>query len=159
MIRALSAGNEIFKPIVILVALHMKKSLYLLTALLGMMLLSSCQYITYTPRSRMQQQLAKPSYVLLDRIVEFRQSFNEWPLSKEYFMAKGPRYKEAFNGFQYLNTRFKIVDNDNLVFYFDQHIRDKAAEQESGKTDLNALGGEVKFYKQDGKFLWKIKMY
>jgi hypothetical protein len=137
----------------------MKKSRYLLTALIWMMLLSSCQYVTYTPRSRMQQQLAKPSMVLLDRIVEFRESFNEWPLSKEYFMAKGPRYKEAFNGFQYLHTQFKIVDNDNLLFYFDQHIRDQAAEQESGKTDLNGLGGVVTFYKQGGKFLWKIKMH
>lgn len=137
----------------------MKKSRYLLTALMWMMLLSSCQYVTYTPRSRMQQQLAKPSMVLLDRIVEFRENFNEWPMSKEYFMAKGPRYKEAFNGFQYLYTHFKIVDNDNLQFYFDQHIRDQAAEQESGKTDLNGLGGVVTFYKQDGKFLWKIKMH
>jgi hypothetical protein len=136
----------------------MKKSLYLLTAVLWMMMLSSCQYVTYTPRSRTQQQLAKPSIVLLDRIVEFRQNFNEWPLSREYFMAKGQRYREAFNGFNYLHTDFKIIDNDNLHFYFSQHIVDEAAYRESGKVDVNSLGGVVKFYKQDGKFLWKIKM-
>ena len=136
----------------------MKKSFYLLTVLLGMLLLSSCAYTTYTPHSRRQQQLAKPSVVLLDRIVEFRETFNEWPLSKEYFIAKGPRYKEAFNGFNYLHTEFRILDNDNLLFYFDQHIKDEAAYRESGLVDLNKLNGVVKFYKQDGKFLWKIRM-
>lgn len=136
----------------------MKKSLYLLAALACLLWLTSCNHVTYTPRSRTQQQLAKPSMLLLDRIVEFRETFNEWPLSKEYFMAKGPRYKEAFNGFKYLYTEFKIVDNDNLLFYFDQHLRDEAAYRESGLADLNKLNGVVKFYKQDGKFLWKIKM-
>jgi hypothetical protein len=136
----------------------MKKSLYLLTALVWILPLCSCHYATYTPRSRSQQQLAKPSIVLLDRIVEFRENFNEWPLSKEYFMAKGPRYKEVFNGFRYLYTEFKIVDNDHLLFYFDQHIKDEAAYRETGLTDLNKLNGVVKFYKQDGKFLWKIRM-
>lgn len=123
-----------------------------------MMLLASCEYTTYTPRSRRQQQLAKPSMVLLDRIIEFRETFNEWPLSKEYFMAQGPRYKEAFNGFNYLYTEFRIVDNDNLLFYFDQYVKDNAAYKETGLVDLNKLNGVVKFYKQDGKFLWKIRM-
>ena len=46
-----------------------------------------------------------------------------------------------------------------MVFYFDQHVKDVANYNATRKVDLNSYAGEVRFYKEEGKFLWKIKMY
>jgi hypothetical protein len=114
---------------------------------------------TYRPHSKKQQQEAKPSVVLLERIIQFRESYQQWPVSKEDFMSRDRQYKEAFNGFKYLYTEFKIADNDQMTFYFLQHVKDEAEYNASGKIDLNRYGGEVNFYKEKGKFIWKIRMY
>jgi len=137
--------------------MKLKISLFLL--LFSTSQLISCSVTTYTPRSKKQQQLAKPSIVLIENIVHYRESFGEWPVSKEQLVAKGTKYKDSFLGFPYHTARFKIIDNDNMVFYFSEHKQDVAKYKETQKVDLNSLGGEVKFYKKDGKFLWKIKMY
>jgi hypothetical protein len=138
----------------------MKSGYYYSIAILMVIIFStSCNQFTYTPRSKKQQQVAKPSVVLLDNIIHFRENFNEWPSSKEYFMSKGTRYLQSFNGWKYLTTGFTIADNDNMVFYFSNHIKDEEAYKTTNKIDLNSLGGEVKFYKENGKFMWKIKMY
>lgn len=124
-----------------------------------LVLFISCQHLTYTPRSKRQQQVAKPSVVLIDRIVDFREKYNAWPFSKEEFIYKDSKYKEAFEGFPYLNTHFNVIDNDKMTFVFTQHRKDVQLYEQSRKTDLNALGGEVRFYKEKDKFIWKIKMY
>jgi hypothetical protein len=70
----------------------------------------------------------------------------------------GKKYKDALHGFKYQNTRFKIIDQDNMIFYFSDHVKDAANFESTERIDLNSYGGRVKFYKRDGKFLWKIKM-
>jgi hypothetical protein len=119
---------------------------------------TSCNYVTYTPRSKKNIQREKPSPVLLDRIIEFRQEFNSWPFSKEEFTSKGGKYKQAFDGFPYLSVKFNVIDNDNMLFTFYDHIVDRKNYDESKKVDLNSYSGEVKFFKEKDLFIWKIKM-
>jgi len=113
----------------------------------------------YTPHSKKQQQIAKPSIFLIESIIEFREAYNTWPISKQEFIAKKTKYKEAFIDFPYLNIQFKIKDNDNMTFYFTEHIKDEQRYEKTQRIDLNSYGGEVKFYKENGKFVWKIRMY
>lgn len=115
--------------------------------------------VTYTPRSRQKKNAHRPSIVLIDMIVEFRERYNSWPYSKEQFTSKDPRYKELFIGFPYQHTRFDVIDQDNMIFYFDQHVKDEEHYKEYQTIDLNAYRGEVKFYKENGRFLWKTRMY
>jgi len=113
----------------------------------------------YSPHSKKQQQIAKPSIFLIESIIEFREAYDTWPISKQEFIAKKTKYKEAFIDFPYLNIQFKIKDNDNMTFYFTEHIKDEQRYEKTQRIDLNSYGGEVKFYKDNGKFVWKIRMY
>jgi len=127
---------------------------------MGLLLFSaSCNYVTYSPRSKKQVQQEKPSVVLLNRIIEFREEFNSWPLSKVDYMYKAEKYRESFAGFPYAQTEFKLIDNNTMIFYFHEHIKDTRNYQQTGKIDLNSYGGEVKFYKEKDTFIWKLKMY
>jgi hypothetical protein len=127
--------------------------------LLLLSLLASCQSLTYTPRSKKNIQKEKPSIVLLDNIIAYRQTYNTWPFSKEEFTAKDPAFKRSFEGFPYLTARFKVADNDAMTFFFSDHIKDVRNSDRSGKVDLNSYGGEVRFFKERDKFIWKLKMY
>ena len=119
---------------------------------------SGCNHFTYTPRSKKVIQREKPSVVLLDRIIGFREEYNVWPFSKEEFINKGKKYKDAFEGFPYLQTKFKVIDNYTMTFSFSGHIKDVEKYQKTNRIDLNSFGGEVKFYMEKDKFIWKIKM-
>ena len=120
---------------------------------------SSCNWFTYIPRSKKNIQREKPSVVLLNRMIEFREEFNTWPYSKEGFISKGKRYMDAFDGFPYLGTRFKVIDDDRMVFTFYDHKKDHARVEKTGQMDLNSYYGKVKFYKMNNKFIWKLKMH
>jgi hypothetical protein len=137
----------------------LKKFILQLTIVFILISLSSCNYTTYSPRTKHQKHLAQPSLVLVQRIVDYREKFNSWPLSKEEFISKDSKYREAFLDFPYQYIRFDAKDIDHMTFFFDQHIKDVENYSTNQKVDLNAYRGEVKFYKEDGKFLWKIKMY
>lgn len=104
-------------------------------------------------------QKAKPSIVLLDRIIEFREENNAWPFSKEEFINTGVKYREAFAGFPYLKTTFKVVDNNTMTFSFSEHQKDVEKYKETQQVDLNSYGGQARFYKEGEKFMWKLKMY
>ena len=94
----------------------------------------------------------------MERIVEFREKYNVWPASKEEFMAKDPRYSAAFEEFPYLSAKFKIVDMDNMIFYFKQNLKNIENYEKNGVRDALSYHGYVKFYKEGGKFLWKMKV-
>jgi hypothetical protein len=126
--------------------------------LLTAVLFSRCNYVTYTPHSKKKIQHEKPSVVLLNRIIEYREEFNGWPFSKEEFISKGSKYKEVFEGFPYMQTTFKVIDNNTMTFSFYEHVKDIQNYKETNKVDLNSYGGEAKFYKEKEKFIWKIKM-
>jgi hypothetical protein len=125
----------------------------------ALLVLSGCNIIMITPHSKKQQQHAKPSMLLIEDILEFREKNNSWPISKVDFASKSDKYKQAINAFPYLNIQFKIVEQDKMIFYFDSHIFDVENQRRTKKIDLNAYGGEVRFFKEKGKFLWKTKMY
>ena len=74
------------------------------------------------------------------------------------FISKGDKYYKVFEGFRYNETKFKIIDSNNMVFSFYDHRKDVDNYNEIGKIDLNNYRGTVKFYKEKDKFLWKLKM-
>lgn len=117
----------------------------------------ACNYVTYTPRSKRNKQRETPSLVLFERIVDFRIEQMGWPASKTDFISKGIKYYEVFENFPYQNTDFKVLDSNTMVFTYSQHIRDVRNFEKTEKVDLNSYGGSVKFYKENGKFIWKIK--
>lgn len=120
---------------------------------------TACRFFTYTPRSKKNIHREQPSIVLLNRIVDYRLEQQTWPFSREDFMSKGKKYQEAFQGFRYSETRFKIQDSNTMTFFFSGHIQDLENYRQSGKVDLNSYGGEVKFYFENDRYLWKLKMY
>lgn len=121
--------------------------------------LFSCNSLTYTPRSKKNTRKEKPSVVLLNRLVQFREQYNAWPFTKEEFMLKSQAFKDAFAGFPYKTTVFRVIDNNTMTFYFSEHTRDLQQYEQTGKTELNAYAGEVRFYLEKDKFIWKLKMY
>lgn len=96
--------------------------------------------------------------MLLDKIVNFRVEQSGWPTSKEDFMSRGKKYVTAFQGFRYSYTFFRRIDSNKMIFYFSGHIKDASNYLKTGKTDLNSYRGSVTFYKENHKFLWKLKM-
>lgn len=118
-----------------------------------------CDYIIFTHHTKKQLQQAKPSTLLLADIVEFREKNNSWPISKDDFASKSVKYKRSINEFPYLDIQLKVIDQDKMIFYFDSNIDDIENEKATKKLVLNAYGGEVRFYKANGRFLWKTKMY
>lgn len=135
----------------------MRKFLHITTLLLIITSFTECNYFTFTPRSRYNKKHEMPSVILLSKIIEYREEFGEWPFSKENFIARGTKYKDAFAEFRYLYTKFDIVDNDKMNFTFSQHIKDVATYKSTNKIDLNGYGGEVRFYKKGNKFTWKAR--
>ena len=135
--------------------MFLKRSAPLLFVIL---VLSSCEVFTFTLRSKKNIRKEKPSVVLLEAIVDYRKEFNTWPFSKEEFMMKGKKYRDAFEGFPYMYTNFKVIDNNTMTFYFNDHRRDLQNFKETQKIDLNSYGGHVKFFKERENFIWKIKM-
>lgn len=121
-------------------------------------LLASCNYITYTPRSKKNIQREKPSVVLLNAIIDYRLVHLDWPVSREVFIGTGKKYRDAFEGFPYSYTRFKIIDSNTMYFYFSGHIKDERNFNETQKVDLNSYSGRVQFYKKQDRFVWKLKM-
>lgn len=73
-------------------------------------------------------------------------------------MSKGLKYYEVLNDFPYQETNFNVIDSNNMVFSFYRHKKDIENYNKSNKVDLNSYGGSVKFFKENGKFMWKLKM-
>lgn len=130
----------------------------LLPVIVGCTVMASCNYVTYTPRSKKAMLREQPSMLIFERIVDFRIEQMGWPTSKADMMSKGKKYQEVFNHFPYQETHFRIIDSNNMVFSFYQHRKDVENYKQSRKADLNSYGGTVKFFREDGKFLWKLKM-
>jgi len=137
----------------------LKKFMHLKVFVIVLLISQGCNITTFTAHNKQEQQHAKPSVRLIESIIEFRETYKKWPQSKEEFISENLMYKESFSDFLYLYTRFKIIDQDNMTFYFDQHRDDVQNYETNKKVDLNALAGEVKFYKSNEKFVWSIKMY
>jgi hypothetical protein len=120
--------------------------------------MAACNQFTFTPRSKKNIRSETPSILVFERIVEFREKEMGWPVSKTDFMNKGIRYYEVMKDFPYQSIEFKIIDSNNMVFTFSDHIKDARNYAETNKIDLNAYQGSVRFYKENEKFLWKLKM-
>ncbi len=121
-------------------------------------ILFSCNNLTFTPRSKNNINREKPSILLFERIVDFRIEQMGWPTSRQDFIGKGIKYYEVFQDFKYATTTFKIIDSNKMIFSFSDHIQDIKNYKETEKVDLHSYGGKVTFYKENDKFLWKLKM-
>ena len=133
------------------------KHLYFV-ALASLTLLASCDHFVYTPKHRSQKRREKPSIFICERIIDFRLEEGRWPVSREDLIHKGKKYYDAFAGFKYSYTEFKIKDSSNMTFYFEDHIADETTYQLTGKSELNAYGGRIRFFKVKDKYAYKIKM-
>lgn len=144
-------------------SLQAKVVCLLVIAIGGLFLFSCSGYrrgpgpLDYTADRKNQYQHAKPSIAIMERIVEFREKYNVWPTTKEEFMSKDQRYSAAFEDFPYLSTEFKIIDNNNMTFYFKQNVKNIENYEKNGVKDPLIYRGYVKFYKEGEKFVWKMK--
>jgi hypothetical protein len=125
---------------------------------LSLLTFISCGMTNYSIRSKKKKHMEMPSLVIMDNIVDFRTINGYWPASKEELMFRDKKYYSSFENFKYLSTKFKIVDNENMVFYFWDHVDDEKNYSNTGKVDLNSYQGSVTFYRMDEKFLWKMNM-
>lgn len=96
--------------------------------------------------------------MIFDKIVDFRMEQMGWPTSVADFKSKGVKYYHVFDDFPYTKTDFRVKDSNNMVFYFYEHKKDIENYKETKKVDLNAYSGHVTFYRENGKFIWKLKM-
>jgi hypothetical protein len=129
-----------------------------LYVLLILVCFEQCNYISYTPKSKRNRSLARPSALIFDRMVDFRIEQGGWPISRQDFIGKGIKYYEVFNNFPYQTKEFKIKDSNTMTFYFSEYIQDVERYKKTQKLDLNSYNGHVNFYKENGKFLWTIAM-
>lgn len=136
----------------------MKTKQILLFCLMLICLFAACKNVTYIPKSKKKQQLATPSILIFDRMVDFRVEQGFWPTSIQEFTSKGIKYYEVMKDFKYLESSFKIKDSNRMVFYFSNHIKDEQRYNETREVDLNSYSGSVKFWKENNKFIWSIKM-
>ena len=138
--------------------LQMKNIIRALTIATIVLIFTSCNYITYIPRSKASVRRAAPSMLLLEKIADFRVEQHSWPVSTEDFISKGTKYYNAYKDFNYTETWFKIIDSNTMVFYFTGHIVDIEDYNASQKINLNSYNGRAKFFKQNDKFIWKLTM-
>lgn len=118
----------------------------------------NCKYFSFTPRSKKQQLREHPSVVIFDRIVDFRVADGGWPVSRQDFINKGVKYYEVMKDFHYNYTYPEIKDSNTTSFFFSDHIKDRKAAELTRKTELNTCNGQVNFWKEGERFLWKLKM-
>ena len=126
--------------------------------LVSIFVVASCDTTTFNLHSRKSRMVARPSPLLFDRIVDFRNEFFSWPSSRMDFMSKGKKYYEVMDGFPYSTIKFEIKDSNNMTFYFSGYTQDLKNYNETGKVDLNSFNGSTRFYKEKEKFIWKLKM-
>lgn len=136
----------------------MKNIIRVITFSTFVLILTSCNYFTYIPRSKASVRRAAPSILLLEKIVDFRVEQHSWPVSREDFISKGVNYYNAFKDFNYTETSFKIIDSNTMIFYFTGHIVDVEDYNTSQKINLNSYNGRAKFFRQNDRFIWKLKM-
>jgi hypothetical protein len=135
-----------------------QKLLFSFFLFLGLLLFNSCNYFSYTRHTKIERLSERPSAVICDNIVNFRIIQGGWPTSKEDFMYKDVRNYEALKDFPYQTTEFKIKDSTEMTLYFRDHIKDVIKSQKTNKSDLNSFQGNIHFWKEADKFLWKINM-
>lgn len=132
------------------------KKLKTVLAIFMAMLAFACNYAKYTPTSQKEKRRALPSVVLLNSIVEFRNEFHSWPLSKEDMASKGIKYKTAWDGFAYKSYSFKAKDTNTMTFNFWDYPKELENNKNDNRVELNSYNGWVKFYKEGDVFAWKI---
>jgi len=134
------------------------KYIRIIFAFLLILFITSCNYFSFTPRSKNNKSKEEPSILIFDRIVDFRIEQMGWPVSKTDFISKGKKYEEVFKDFSYQYTTFTIIDSNRMNFSFSEHIKDIREYEKTNKSELNQYRGTARFFKENGKFIWKLKM-
>ncbi|HET9279233.1 MAG TPA: hypothetical protein VFN95_13640 [Flavitalea sp.] len=135
----------------------MNKKIYRLWLLPVLVCWCSCSTLTYNPHSAKQKYFARPHVQFMMAVVDFREKYGVWPPSLSEMEIKSVENKKIINDFQYRIVDFRIRDNDNLTAYFYDYKK-ISYYGDPEKIDLNAFHGRIKFYKSEGKFVWKVKM-
>lgn len=117
----------------------------------------ACNNVNYTPRSKHNKMRMRPHISLYDKIADYRAEMGFWPASQSDMLLQGGKYKDAWDGYIYTETNFKIKDSVNMVFTYDGHPVDVYNQKNTDKIELNRYSGSVIFYKLNGLFTWKIK--
>ncbi|MDI9366336.1 MAG: hypothetical protein QM541_15370 [Flavobacterium sp.] len=123
------------------------------------MAISSCEYVTYTHKSKRNKAKERPPITLFDKLIDFRIEQNSWPVSREDFISKGIKYQKALVDFKYLTITFQIKDSNTMVFRYFDHIKDVEAQKQSEKIELNTYQGTILFFKENNQFVWKKLKY
>ena len=64
------------------------KKCYLTALVMLTLLVSACQYTTFTPRNKAQKRREKPSIFVCEKIVEFRLEQGRWPQNRDDMTSK-----------------------------------------------------------------------
>jgi hypothetical protein len=118
----------------------------------------SCDTYTYVPKSKSNVRRHAPSMLVLEKIAEFRTEQNGWPVSIADITSKGIKYHKAFKDFPYTENYFRIFDSNRMTFYFSGHVQDIDDYNTYKKINLRVYSGRARFYKEHGRFVWKLKM-
>jgi hypothetical protein len=121
--------------------------------------LVSCDYVSYTHKSKRNKAQERPPITLFDKMIDFRLEQHSWPVSREDFISKGIKYQKALVDFKYLTLKFEIKDSNTMVFRYFDHIKDLEAERKSKKIELNTYQGTIIFFKENNQFVWKKLKY
>jgi hypothetical protein len=136
----------------------MKTLLQILSCCVLVLTIVSCDTVTYVPKSKANIRRHAPSVLVLDKIIDFRVEQNSWPVSIADMTNKGLKYHNAFKDFPYTDTEFKVIDSNRMTFYFTGHVQDIDDYNTYNKINLRVYSGRARFYKEHGKFVWKLKM-
>jgi hypothetical protein len=131
----------------------------LLTVIVIITGICSCDYVSYTHKSKRNKAQERPPITLFDKMIDFRLEQHSWQVSKEDFISKGIKYQKALVDFKYLTLKFEIRDSNTMVFRYFDHIKDLEAQRKSKKIELNTYQGTILFFKENNQFVWKKLKY
>ena len=134
-----------------------KKVICRLSTFALLLCVSGCSQFVYLPKSAKQKYFARPHIQFMMAVVEFRESTGGWPASQFELENQKAKNWKIIHDFQYRNLHFQQRKGDELFVYFDDYKRELYLDV-PGKTDLNTFHGVICFYKNNEKFVWKVKM-
>lgn len=120
--------------------------------------LTSCDMFAYSFHNKTEKSFARPDVFFMDAIVAYRNEYHFWPSSMEQFAGSSAKNKKLADDFKYHYTDFKVSDSNRLKIIFTDIKHDDDYQYLKGKIDLNTLNGEIRFFKANDRFTYKVKM-
>ena len=120
---------------------------------------AGCDIVTFRLHSKKERYLGRPHVLLLNAIIEFKESSGSWPHSIAELVAGRPEYQVYVQQLQYRVVSFVPRKNGVLKVYFSDYRREKHNDfpgVSKDAIDLNAIHATVRFYKSNGKYVYKV---